>query len=286
MLKSYYRLTKPGIIYGNLVTTTAGFFLATSLIHHLYLKLLLSVLAGIALVIASACVFNNYIDRNIDKKMERTKNRAIANGQISAYNALSFATMLGVFGFLILMVWTNTLTVYLGLTAYIFYILLYGWAKRKTVHSTVVGSVAGALPPVAGYAAVTNHLDSGAILVFLALVFWQMPHFYAIAMYRYNDYKNAGLPVLPVKHGMRATKLQILIYIFAFTVSAALISVFGYTGIIYRVFVILLGTSWLILGFYGYRAPDAKYWARKMFFYSLVVNLAISFAIAVGGFLA
>lgn len=190
-------MTKPGIVYGNTLTATAGFLLgAKGAIDY---WLLLATLAGIAFIIGSACVFNNYIDRDIDAKMVRTKKRALAHGLVPAGKAITYASLLGIIGFFILSLSTNFLTVALGTVAFFDYVVLYGISKRRTAYSTIVGSIAGAIPPAAGYTAVTNRLDGGAVLLFIILVFWQMPHFYAIAMYRYDDYKAAGLPVLPVK---------------------------------------------------------------------------------------
>jgi heme o synthase len=244
--------------------------------------LLLAALSGTALVIASACVFNNYIDRGIDAKMARTKKRALVSGLVSSQSALTYATMLGLLGFSILIVYTNALTVYLGLVALFTYVVLYGISKRRSVHGTVVGSIAGALPPVAGYTAVTNHLDSGALLLFLILVFWQMPHFYAIAIYRFKDYKAASLPVLPVKYGMRAAKLQIVIYTFVFTITTILLTVFGYTGYIFAIVMALVGLYWLSKGIQSFKATDDATWARGMFGTSLIVILCLAIMLSVG----
>ena len=246
---------------------------------------LVSVLIGTALVIASACVFNNYIDRCIDAKMDRTKRRALVSGRISTISALSYASLLGIVGLAVLVSGTNWLTVGLGLLAFFVYVVVYGIAKRRTVHSTVIGSIAGAIPPVAGYTAMSNRLDGGAVLLFLILVCWQMPHFYAIAMYRYKDYKAAGLPILTVKKGMRAAKLQILFYVVAFGISASLLTIFGYTGYIYLLVILGLSLNWLRLGLAGLKTKDDEKWARKMFFYSLIVTLSLSFMLAVGGLL-
>lgn len=280
MLSAYYRLAKPGIVYGNAITAAAGFFLASK--RHIDIGLLLAMLAGLSLIIASACVFNNYIDRDIDKKMNRTKKRALASGGISIRSALTYASLLGLFGSLILGLFTNWLALGIALAGLFAYVVVYGVAKRRTVHGTVIGSISGAMPPVVGYAAVTNHLDGAALLLFIILVCWQMPHFYAIAMYRYKDYKAADLPVLPVKKGMAATKRQIIAYIVAFTASASLLSVFGYTGYTYRIVVIVLGIYWLYKGLAGYSTTDDAAWGRRMFFASLIVTLGLSLMIAVG----
>jgi protoheme IX farnesyltransferase len=281
-IKAYYRLTKPGIIYGNVISSIAGFLLASQ--GHVNWRLLLATLAGISLVIASACVFNNYIDQGLDVKMARTKQRALVTGQIHGPQALLYATALGLLGFAVLVVYTNALTVYLGVLAIFVYVVLYGWAKRHTVHGTIVGSVAGALPPAAGYTAVSGQFDTGAWLLFLIMTFWQIPHFYAIALYRLKDYANAGLPVLPVKRGIAAAKRQIVGYIVAYLAVASSLTVFGYTSSAYLIIMIVLGLSWLWLALKQYRTAEPARWARRLFFFSLLVMLGWSATISIDSF--
>lgn len=247
---------------------------------HVDIGLFAATMLGIALVIASACVCNNYIDRGIDKAMARTKRRALVTGVVSGRNALIYATILGLSGCLLLGIYTNRLTLMIGITAFIFYVVLYGLAKRRSVWGTVVGSVPGAAPVVAGYVAVTDRLNSDTLLLFLILTLWQMPHFYAIAMYRFQDYKAAGLPVLPVKKGMAHAKLQILLYAAAFTIACGMLTVFGYTGYTYLVVMSLLSLYWLYLGLKSFRVSSDKVWGRKMFLFSLVVIMGLSFMLA------
>jgi heme o synthase len=285
MLKEYYRLTKPGIIYGNAINAAAGFAFASVLAWVFDLWLLVAVLAGTALIIGSGCVFNNYIDRGIDKHMARTKKRALVNGRISGRNALVYASLLGVAGFTILALWTNWLTVLIGAIGYVDYIVLYGYFKRKSVHGTLVGAISGATPPVAGNCAVTGQFDSAAFLLFLILMAWQMPHFYAIAMYRSKDYAAAGIPVLPVVKGNQQAKIQILVYVALFTLATILLSTFGYTGLIYMGVMVVLGAYWLQLAVAGFKAPDDNKWARKMFFFSLIVTLAVAVMLPLGALL-
>ncbi|MET0779334.1 MAG: heme o synthase [Candidatus Saccharimonadales bacterium] len=282
MFKKYYRLTKPGIIYGNALNTAAGFFFAASYYRHFDLWTLLAVLAGSSLVIASGCVVNNYIDRGIDVKMERTKKRALVQGTISGQTALIYGGILGVIGFTILALYTNWLTVGIGAVGYFFYVVMYSVFKRRSVFGTLIGAVSGAVPPLAGYVAVTNSLDSAAITVFLILVFWQMPHFYAIAIYRLKDYKAAGIPVWPAKKGIPSTKIQMVAYIIAFTVTAASLTLFGYTGLTYLGVVLGLGMAWLLRALEGFNAVDNTAWARKMFFFSLIVTLVMCAILSVG----
>lgn len=276
----YYRLTKPGIIRGNIINTAAGFLLASR--WNFGVGLLAAMLAGTVLIIASSCVLNNYIDRGIDAKMVRTKNRGLVSGEVSVKSALIFAVLLGVLGFGLLAVFTNALTVAIGAFAMFMYVIVYGYAKRKSVHGTLIGSISGALPPVAGYAAAVNRLDTGALLLFLILVCWQMPHFYAIAIYRFKDYKAAGLPVLPVKSGLRTTKIQILFYIAAFIFAMLLLTVFGYAGYTFAIVMSAIGFYWLVKGVAGFSAADDTKWAHQMFGTSLIVVMVLAVMLSIG----
>lgn len=279
IIKLYIALTKPGIIFGTTLSFATGYYLASK--GHIHLVASCMTLLGIALGLASACVFNNVVDRNIDAKMPRTKNRALARKLIPVRYALLFATILGSIGLFILFVYTNVLTVFLGFTGFLFYIILYGIAKRKSVHGTLVGAVAGALPLAAGYTAVTNRFDMGALLLFLIMGIWQMPHFYAIAMYRMKDYKNAGIPVMPLIIGTLATKIQIILYVIAFLAAEIALTLSGFTGYVYLFAILLVGTFWLFFGVRGFFLKDESAWARKMFFISLLALLTFSFVVPI-----
>jgi heme o synthase len=279
-LKTYYWLAKPGIVYGNAITVTAGLFLAGK--GHVGLALFLATLLGISLVMAGACVCNNYLDREIDTRMARTKKRALATGAISIRSALIYAAVLELIGFGCLIHCTNTLTVGIVAVGFVDYVILYGWAKRHSVHGTIVGSVAGAVPLVGGYEAVANHLGIEALLLFLIMALWQMPHFYAIAMYRLKDYKAAGIPVLPLQKGFRTTKMYILSYVTAFLIANLLLSWLGYTAYTYAIVMGLISLGWLGLGVKGFKALSDSRWARTMFLYSLGVVLVLSAMLSIG----
>jgi protoheme IX farnesyltransferase len=282
-LNDYYYLTKPGIIYGNLLPAAAGFLLACR--WRINLELLAATLAGIGLVIGSACVFNNYIDRDIDRKMQRTKRRPLVLGTISHVNALAYATILGIVGFLILAAQTNLITVVLGLIGFFDYVVLYGISKRRFSQGTLIGSISGAIPPAAGYTAVTGRFDLTAFLLFLILVFWQMPHFYAISIYRYKDYKAAGLPVLPVATNIKLAKQRIIIYICLLLLVVTLLRLFGGAGYFYLIVALSLCVLWLRRGLKSYRHSDDQNWGQQMFRFSLVVIMGLSLAISLGGLL-
>jgi protoheme IX farnesyltransferase len=281
MIRAYYRLTKPGIVWSNTLMAAAGFCLAATHAGMFDVNALIGAVAGTALVIAAACVINNYIDRDIDSKMKRTRGRALVTHDISAKAALSYAVILLLAGFSLLIFLTNWLVVGLGAVAFFSYVVLYGVAKRKTAFGTLVGTLPGGLPPVAGYVAVTGTLDLGAVLLFLLLLSWQMAHFYAIAMRRRDEYKAAGLPVWAVVYGMEATKRQIISFVVLYVAAGLALTVFGYTGIVFAVVIVILGGIWLVKG----RGEANEVWAKRMFIFSLLVLLITIAMIALGGLL-
>jgi heme o synthase len=278
-LRAYYNLTKPGIIMGNTISNIAGFALAAQ--NDFSIAVFLGAVIGLALVIASACVFNNALDRNIDKKMKRTRKRGLVTGEIGMPAALIYASVLGAMGFGSLIIWTTWIAAYVGLVGFITYVFLYGYTKRRTSLGTIVGSIAGAVPPVVGYTAVTNRIDAAAWILFYILVFWQMPHFYAIAMFRLKEYSAAKVPVLPAVKGLSVTKLYIILYILAFSCTVPLLTIFGYTGITYFVVSVSLGLFWLWSGVKGYRVEPPERWAKRLFGVSLVVLTVLCIMISI-----
>lgn len=283
--KAYYALIKPGVTYGNLLTTVAGFLLASR--GDINLTLFVTTTLGMGLVIGSACAFNNYFDQDIDRIMTRTQKRSIVAGLVPAKNALIFAGIIGLIGFTLLTLFTNLLTVVIAFLGFIIYIVLYGvLSKRMSIHGTLVGSVSGAMPILAGYTAVTNNIDAGAIILFMILFFWQMPEFYSIAIYRRNEYKQAGIPVMPVVKGVQSTKIQMLVYIVAFAVSAMSLSLFRYTGYIYLLVMMLMGLWWTLLGLNGFTTKNDNTWARKVFRFSLVILVVFSALISLENWIA
>ena len=267
-LRAYYYLIKPGIIRGNLITATAGFLLASK--HHIAIGLLVTTMTGLALVIAAACVSNNILDRGLDRKMARTAKRALVSGQISVRAALLYALTLLLIGSSLLGFYSNFLTLGLALLGYVAYVAVYGYYKRRSTLGTAVGSISGAIPPVVGYVAVSNHIDTAAIILFIILVCWQMPHFFAIAMFRLKDYAAAELPVLPVKKGLKNTKIQCLVYILGYAVASLVLSFTGYTGMIYALVMTLVCLIWFAIAVKGFYTKDTAAWARQLFFFSLI----------------
>lgn len=283
MIKAYYLLTKPGIVYSNALTAIAGFFLASK--GNFSIAVFFSMLFGLSFVIASACVFNNYIDRGIDSKMSRTQKRPLITKKISGIHALVYATILGLCGFFLLYFYTNVLTAFVAFIGFFFYVVVYSFGKRQSEYGTLVGSISGAVPPVVGYCSVTNHLDLAAWLLFFALVAWQMPHFYAIAIFRYDDYKNASIPVLPVKNGLFQTKLQILFYVLLFICVIGMFTYFHYTGYGFLIIMEVVSLIWLGIAISGFRVLDDRRWARHMFFFSLLIIVLFSVVLSLSPFL-
>lgn len=278
-IRAYYSLTKPGVLYGNAITTVAGFLFAAN--RQIDWGLFFATVSGSTLVIASACTVNNYFDRDIDRLMERTKKRATVTGLVPPRNALIFGLILAVLGFVLLTWLTNSLVVILGAIGFIDYVFLYAMlSKRLSWHGTLVGSISGAIPVLAGYCAVSGHIDVNAVLVFLILLFWQMPEFYSIAVYRRKEYAKAKVPVISVVKGVRFTKIAIMIYTIAYVICTILLAIIGKAGYVYLTVIAILGIRWLGQGAKAFTAQDDNKWARRMFKMSLVNLLAFSFLIA------
>lgn len=270
---NYYLLIKPGIILGNLITFTAGFVLASK--GSFDFKLFALTLLGLALIIASACVFNNYIDRNTDQLMSRTKNRALATGSISGFRALSYGTALGIIGNGILLTSSHPLTAGIANAGLVIYVCLYTPLKSRSALSTFIGSIAGAVPPIVGYTAVSNRVDLQAVLLFFTLLFWQMPHFYSIGIRHQDDYSKANLPILPISKGVFRTKVHSVIYILLLIPTISFLTFSGSTGQLFLFITLVIALSWLALSIRGFKAKDDIKWGRQMFRTSLVMINAV-----------
>ena len=244
--------------------------------------LYVATLIGISLVVASGCVFNNCIDRKIDRKMVRTRNRALAKGLISLEIAVSYATILAVAGMALLWVATNPLAVFIVLAGLVIYVVVYSlYMKRNSVYSTLIGSLAGAAPPLAGYCAVTGQFDLGAVILLAIFTLWQMPHCYAIAVYRLDDYAAAGIPVLPVKQGTAAARKHIVGYILAFMAATLTLTFVGYTGYSFFAVATVLCLLWLYMAWSGYDASDERLWAKRLFIFSILTISILSVMMSV-----
>lgn len=279
LIRTYYELAKPERTFANVITAVAGFLFASE--WDIDWQLFILFIIGTTLVIASACVLNNYIDRDLDQKMDRTKKRALPSGRVSGRASIVYAVILGGAGFWALS-YTNWLTVAILAAAYFSYVAVYGIAKRHTVYSTLIGTIPGGASLVAGYTAVTGTLDEAAAILFVIMLSWQMVHFYAIGIYRLKDYAAAKLPVLPAKAGIGRTKKHMFFYLIVFLFSTSQLKWAGYTGYIYLVAASLIGGFWLYKLIDGWSTKDSNAWARGIFKSSLIVLLVMCLLLALG----
>ncbi|WP_338883244.1 heme o synthase [Xenorhabdus sp. TH1] len=280
MIKQYLQVTKPGIIFGNLISAIGGFLLASKGVIDY--PLFFATMVGVSLVVASGCVFNNYIDRDIDRIMERTKERVLVKGLIDPKISLIYASVLGIVGIVLLYVAANVLAMQLALIGFIVYVGVYSlYMKRKSVYGTLVGSLSGAAPPVIGYCAVAGHFDTGALILLLIFSLWQMPHSYAIAIFRFKDYQAANIPVLPVIKGISVAKNHITLYILAFMVATLMLTISGYAGYKYLIVAAAVSIWWLGMALSGYKTSNDRIWARKLFLFSIVAIMSLSVMMSV-----
>lgn len=278
MIKDYIKLTKPGIIVGNVITAVSGFFMGSR--HGFDALHFSAMIFGLSTIIASGCVFNNYKDRFIDQKMQRTKSRAIVQGVISKESALKFGSILLALSVSVFALFTNTQALMFAILGFVVYVNIYTPLKKKSEHGTLIGSIAGAVPPVVGYTCASGTFDLCAFLLFLLITFWQMPHFYAIAMYRSSDYKEADIPVLPIVKGFYNTKIQMLFYTILFIGASLSLYFLNFTGSYYLITASALGLMWLGYAFKGFKTECDIKWSKMMFRLSLIVVMGISMALS------
>lgn len=273
----YYLLMKPGIILGNLVPFVAAFLLASE--RHFDLHLFIVTLIALSFIMASGCICNNYIDRHLDREMQRTKNRPLVTGVISVKQALLLSSILFFSGNILLYIYVNQLTLLLGDIGFFVYVVLYSTLKSKTVYSTLIGSVAGAIPPLVGYCAVSNHFDVAAALLFSIMVLWQMPHFFAIALWHLEDYTKANIPVLPISKGAFRAKIHITIYILCLLPTVSLLHYFGYASLFFLVVTTSVGLLWFAFSLRGFFSECDTHFGQQMFRFSLVMINTICFTL-------
>ena len=266
--RDYVELCKPRVVLLMLLTVVVGMYLAAP--GWINLGLVCSALIGIGFCAGSAAAINHLVDRRIDSIMARTKKRPIAHGRVSVKQALWFASIMGVLGLAVLLVFVNQLTAFLTFISLIGYAGIYtGYLKRATSQNIVIGGLAGAAPPLLGWTAVTNQLDPQALLLVLIIFIWTPPHFWALAIYRYEEYQHAQIPMLPVTHGIQFTKLSIYLYTILLLVVSILPFVIGMSGLFYLMGAIVLGARFLFWAHKLYRTDKAVV-AMQTFRYSIV----------------
>lgn len=268
-LKDFLALIKIGIVNSNLITTFTGVWLALYFTDSGFfenLSLVIFALAGSFLVMAGACALNNYIDRDIDHLMERTKNRPTVNGKINPVRVLWMGLALTAAGMVFLLL-ANVTAAIIGLIGVFSYVFLYTmWSKRLYTINTVVGSISGAVPPLIGWAAIDPGLHTAAWILFLIMFIWQPPHFLALAMKRCEEYRAAGIPMLPVVHGFEVTKRQMVIWVLCLLPLPFYLYPLGMPFLILAT---LLNLGWIALSFAHVKMKDDIKWARVMFVYSV-----------------
>lgn len=252
----YLELTKPKVVALILFTAVVGMFLATP--GFVPLDALVFGTVGIGLAAASAAVINQYLDREIDAKMQRTQARPMPQGQIGSKSVLSFAAILGIVGMLVLWFLVNPLTAVLTFLTLIGYAVVYtAWLKRATPQNIVIGGAAGAAPPVLGWSAVTGTLDPHSLLLFLIIFIWTPPHFWALAIHRRDEYAKVDIPMLPVTHGIPFTRWQILFYTVLLLIVSITPWLFHMSGLPYLIAAVLLGIGFLYYAVNLLRLQDA-----------------------------
>ncbi|AWP36584.1 protoheme IX farnesyltransferase [Heyndrickxia coagulans] len=268
-LKDFLSLIKIGIVNSNLITAFTGMWLALELTNRHFLQsldIMVLAMAGTALIVAGSCSLNNWYDRDIDVIMKSKNFRPTVTGRFSNAKVLTIGLGFVAIGTLLLFM-TTPMAGLIGLFGVFSYVVLYTmWSKRTLVSNTVIGSFAGAVPPLIGWAAVDPHLGIVPWMLFLLMFIWQPPHFYAIAMKKCEEYKAAGIPMLPAVKGFQITKWHMLIWV------ALLIPVPFFLkplGIGFIILATLFNLGWLALSLSGLKMKNDLKWAKWMFIYSL-----------------
>lgn len=278
VLRQYYHLTKPRVVQLIVFCALIGMVLAIPGVPSwLGVERIAWACLGIWLVAGAAAAFNCLVEKSIDAKMRRTAWRPTARGELSDWQALLFSAVLCALGSAILYIWVNPLTMWLTFATFIGYAVIYTVIlKPLTPQNIVIGGASGAMPPVLGWAAITGEIGSEALILFLIIFLWTPPHFWALALYRIEDYRKSGLPMLPVTHGSEFTRLQILLYTLLLMAACLMPFAFGMSSWIYLVAALILS-----LGFIAYAVALMREYsdtlARKTFRFSLI-HLSALFA--------
>ncbi|MDH5633409.1 MAG: heme o synthase [Gammaproteobacteria bacterium] len=267
MAREFFQLTKPGVVALIVFTAVVGMFLSTP--GAVPLSVLIIASLGIGMAAGSAAAINHVLDQKADAIMARTRHRPLPRGELSSAEAIVFAIVLGAIAMTILAVWINHLTAWLTFFSLIGYSVIYTvYLKRETPQNIVIGGAAGAAPPVLGWASVTGEVTGDALLLFLIIFLWTPPHFWALALYRVKEYERANIPMLPVTHGSKFTRLQILLYTILLAAITLMPFATGMAGTLYLVGVTVLNAIFLYSAIALYRTYSDEL-AKKTFKYSI-----------------
>lgn len=243
-LRSFFMLCKPRVSALIVFTAMIGMFLATP--DMVPLSILIAATLGIAMASGAAAAFNCVIEQEIDARMARTRHRPLPTGQVSTKQTLFFASILGFTGLAILYVFVNPLTMWLTFATFLGYAVIYTvFLKPATPLNIVIGGASGAMPPILGWAAVNNVVSPESLILFLIIFAWTPPHFWALALYRRNEYAKVGIPMLPVTHGEQFTLLHILLYTIILVTVSVMPYGYGMSGLIYLTSAIILGAVFM-----------------------------------------
>ncbi len=271
--RDYWELCKPNVVALMLLTSAIGMFMATPGMVSLDVLLLGNL--GIALCAGSAAAINHLVDYKADAEMARTHDRPVAQGRIGRSQAIAFVLLLGCSGMCILLVAINPLTAWLTLASLIGYAFIYTmFLKRATPQNIVIGGLAGAAPPLLGWTAVTNSIDGHGLLLVLIIFAWTPPHFWALAIYRRDDYAKVNIPMLPVTHGIEYTKLHVLLYTLLLVAVSLLPFATGLSGVLYLLGAVVLGIGYLYWAIALLRSKDPRV-AMDAFKYSIIYLMAL-----------
>jgi heme o synthase len=277
--RDYLEICKPRVVMMMLVTVWVGMILASDTWPAW--SVVMATLIGVGACASSAAAINHLLDKKIDARMKRTQNRPVADGRLSAAQVIPFAALLGVFGLMILLVFVNALTMGLTFLTLIGYALVYtGYLKRATPQNIVIGGLAGAAPPLLGWTAVTNVLDPAALLLVLIIFTWTPPHFWALAIYREEEYKKVQIPMLPVIYGVSFTKRMIFLYSILLLIVSELPLLVGMSGIGYGLVALGLGGRFIYDAKKLTKTDDPKT-AFQLFRFSIVYLLLLFVAILI-----
>jgi protoheme IX farnesyltransferase len=277
LLRDLVALCKPGITRMNVLMVAGGLALTGT---NPGWGVIVGVLVGSSLAIAAANVLNQYLERDGDKLMARTASRPLPNGRMVPDLALHFGRGLAFASIAVLALTVNILTAGLALIAMLSYVLVYTPLKRVTPLAVVIGAVPGAIPPLMGWTAATGSIDLPGVALFGILLAWQIPHFLAISLFRFDDYKRAGIKTVPVVRGERVAKWQAIAWAVVLLAASLSLVPLGIAGPIYGVVVGALGLWYLGYSLVGLRASSGPKWARKYFFASLIYLPAFTLVLA------
>ena len=277
-MRQFYALTKPRVVQLIVFCALIGMVLAVPGVPSaLQLGHMALACAGVWLVAGAAAAFNCIVEQGIDAKMKRTAWRPTAKGELSNTQTLLFSAALCVAGSALLYFWVNPLTMWLTFATFVGYAIIYTVIlKPLTPQNIVIGGASGAMPPVLGWAAMTGSVGPEALILFLIIFLWTPPHFWALALYRVEDYRKSGLPMLPVTHGNEFTRLQILLYTFILLAACLLPFIYGFSGWIYLAAALALNAGFIWRAFKLWRSYSDQL-ARKTFRFSLI-HLSLLFA--------